>query len=298
MSILAEVCKKASLGYCYTLSDYEDFTNFTYLSKCYSRSFILLNSFISQPGSLFINLLTFVAIIMLLFSIKNKYTAVGRSEICFLFYNLLISIALSIVVDNGFIGQSSSNYPLFVSVQMASISICYATLALTGLVNLKLWEDNTWLSKLIFKISAAIIGICSFVYHYETLTKSKPSLIQSKATAILLTDYGINAAFIIIYVVCQCLTSVFIVKNYWMIGAQLLGLLFFMSGQIISHIFSINICQQSNHYLDGMFVLSLSNLLSIMMVYKSWAISTTEDLEFSVNMLSNDEILDLESEKI
>lgn len=33
-------------------------------------------------------------------------------------------------------------------------------------------------------------------------------------------------------------------------------------------------------------------------VYKSWAISTTEDLEFGVNMLSSDEILDLESEKI
>ncbi|CAI8501358.1 unnamed protein product [Hanseniaspora opuntiae] len=235
---------------------------------------------------------------MLLFSIKNKYTAVGRSELCFLFYNLLIFITLSIVVDNGFIGQSSSNYPLFVSIQMASISVCCATLALTGLVNLKLWEDNTWLSKSIFKISAVIIGTLSFVYHYETLAKSRLSFLQYKTTTILLTDYGINAAFIIIYVVCQCLTSVFIVKNYWMIGAQLLGLMFFMSGQIISHIFSIKICQESNHYLDGMFVMSLSNLLSIMMVYKSWAICTTEDLEFGVNMLSSDGILDLESEKI
>lgn len=298
MTILADVCKKASFSYCYTLSDYKSFTNFTHISKCYSRSFILLNSFISQPGSLFINLLTFVAIIILLFSIKNKYTAVGRSELCFLFYNLLIFITLSIVVDNGFIGQSSSTYPLFVSIQMASISVCCATLALTGLVNLKLWEDNTWLSKSIFKISAVIIGTLSFVYHYETLAKSRLSFLQYKTTTILLTDYGINAAFIIIYVVCQCLTSVFIVKNYWMIGAQLLGLMFFMSGQIISHIFSIKICQESNHYLDGMFVMSLSNLLSIMMVYKSWAISTTEDLEFGVNMLSSDEILDLESEKI
>lgn len=298
MSIIARVCKQASFSYCYTILDHEGFTNFPYLSKCYSRSFILLNSFISQPGSLFINLLTFIAIIMLLFSVKNKYTAVGRSELCFLLYNLLIFITLTIVVDNGFIGQSSSNYPLFVSIQLASISVCCAILALTGLINLKLWEDNTWLSKSIFKVSAVVIGTCSFVYHYETLAKSRLFLVQSKTTTIMLTDYGINAAFIFIYVVCQCLTGVFIVKNYWMIGAQLMGLLFFMSGQIISHIFSVKICQESNHYLDGMFVMSLSNLLSIMMVYKSWAISTTEDLEFGVNMLSNDEILDLESEKI
>ena len=297
MTILTDVCKKASLSYCYTLSEGSRSSSFGQLSDCYSRSFTLLNSFISQPGSLSINVLTFIAIIMLLFSIKNKYTAVGRSEICFLFYNFLILTILSIVVDNGFIGQSSRNYPLFLSFQMASISVCCATLALTGLINLKLWEDNTFLSKLVFKMGAAVIGSCSFIYHYQTLKKDKLLFLKTKTATILLTDYVINAVFIAVYVICQCLTSIFIVKNYWMIGAQAWGLAFFVAGQVIAHFFSTILCQHSNHYLDGMFVMSLSNPLSFMMVYKSWAISTTEDLEFGANMVSNDEPLELESDK-
>ncbi|GMM39861.1 Chs7 protein [Hanseniaspora uvarum] len=77
-------------------------------------------------------------------------------------------------------------------------------------------------------------------------------------TTILLTDYFINAVFIAISAICQ----------------------------------------QSNHYVDGMFAMTLSNLLSFMMVYKSWAISTAEDLEFGVNMISEDKTLDQASDKI
>jgi len=298
MTILTEVCRRASLSYCYTLFIDPGVSNFSELPECYSRSFTLLNSFVSQPGSLLVNILTFVVIIIILFSIKNKYTAVGRSEICFLFYNFLIFIVISIIVDNGFIGKSSENYSLFLSLQMASISVCSASLALTGLLNLKLWEDNTWFSMAAFQLGSIAVGSSSFICHYQTFKKDKMGFLNAKMTTILLTDYFINAVFIAMYVICQCLTSIFIVKNYWMIGAQALGLMSFLTGQIITHFFSSTICQQSNHYIDGMFAMTLSNLLSFMMVYKSWAISTAEDLEFGVNMISEDKTLDQSSDKI
>jgi len=45
---------------------------------------------------------------------------------------------------------------------------------------------------------------------------------------------------------------------------------------------SNQICSLASHYVDGMFLGSVFQLLAVMMVYKYWDSITSEDLEFSV----------------
>lgn len=53
------------------------------------------------------------------------------------------------------------------------------------------------------------------------------------------------------------------------------------------YVFSVLICKQVKHYVDGMFFGTICTLLSVMMVYKYWDSITKEDLEFSVGSKQN-----------
>lgn len=73
----------------------------------------------------------------------------------------------------------------------------------------------------------------------------------------------------------------------WPLGDILFGTAFFIIGQVILYIFSVVICDQVKHYVDGLFFGSICTLLSVMMVYKYWDSITKEDLEFSVGSKQN-----------
>lgn len=70
-------------------------------------------------------------------------------------------------------------------------------------------------------------------------------------------------------------------------GDILFGTAFFIVGQVILYIFSVVICDQVKHYIDGLFFGSICTLLAVMMVYKYWDSITKEDLEFSVGSKQN-----------
>lgn len=52
-------------------------------------------------------------------------------------------------------------------------------------------------------------------------------------------------------------------------------------------VFSVAICDQVKHYVDGLFFGAICTLLAVMMVYKYWDSITKEDLEFSVGSKQN-----------
>lgn len=70
-------------------------------------------------------------------------------------------------------------------------------------------------------------------------------------------------------------------------GDILFGVAFFIVGQVILYVFSVNICDEVKHYIDGTFFGSICTLLAVMMVYKYWDSITKEDLEFSVGAKQN-----------
>jgi hypothetical protein len=97
----------------------------------------------------------------------------------------------------------------------------------------------------------------------------------------------INGVAFIVYVVSQIILVVNTLDDRWPLGDILFGFAFFVIGQVILYIFSVMICDQVKHYVDGLFFGTICTLLAVMMVYKYWDSITKEDLEFSVGSKQN-----------
>lgn len=95
--------------------------------------------------------------------------------------------------------------------------------------------------------------------------------------------YILNGIMIFTYTVSQIILVVYTLEDRWPLGDIAFGVLFFMSGLVTMYVFSVTICEEVKHYLDGMFFGTMFNLLSVMMIYKYWDSITKEDLEFSID---------------
>lgn len=97
----------------------------------------------------------------------------------------------------------------------------------------------------------------------------------------------INGVAFIVYVISQIILVVNTLDDRWPLGDILFGTAFFIVGQVLMYIFSVVICDQVKHYVDGLFFGTICTLLAVMMVYKYWDSITKEDLEFSVGSKQN-----------
>ena len=93
----------------------------------------------------------------------------------------------------------------------------------------------------------------------------------------------VNGSMFLIYTISQIILVTYTLDDRWPLGDIAFGILFFVSGLFVMYIFSVALCEQVKHYLDGLFLGSMCNLLSVMMVYKYWDSITKEDLEFSID---------------
>jgi hypothetical protein len=101
---------------------------------------------------------------------------------------------------------------------------------------------------------------------------------------IFVVTYIVNAICLFVYTVSQIILVVGTLEDRWPLGDISFGIFFFVIGQVILYVFSDTICDQVQHYIDGLFFATICNLLAVMMVYKYWDSITREDLEFSVGV--------------
>lgn len=87
--------------------------------------------------------------------------------------------------------------------------------------------------------------------------------------------------------ISQIILVVNTLDDRWPLGDILFGTAFFIVGQVLMYVFSVAICDQVKHYVDGLFFGTICTLLAVMMVYKYWDSITKEDLEFSVGSKQN-----------
>jgi protein-S-isoprenylcysteine O-methyltransferase Ste14 len=101
--------------------------------------------------------------------------------------------------------------------------------------------------------------------------------------ALWIIYFIVNGAMFLIYTISQIILVTNTLDDRWPLGDIAFGMLFFVSGLVIMHVFSVALCEEMKHYLDGLFFGSMCNLLAVMMVYKYWDSITKEDLEFSID---------------
>jgi uncharacterized membrane protein YvlD (DUF360 family) len=156
-------------------------------------------------------------------------------------------------------------------------------LLINGFVGFQLYEDGTTLSVWLLRLSTLVMFIVGGAVNLLTF-KGWAGLNPGNPVGIFVVTYIVNAICLFVYTVSQIILVVGTLEDRWPLGDISFGIFFFVIGQVILYVFSDTICDQVQHYIDGLFFATICNLLAVMMVYKYWDSITREDLEFSVGV--------------
>lgn len=219
---------------------------------------------------------------MIIFNIRSKYTAIGRSELLSYYYLNIVLAICSLVVDCGVSPPSTSSYPYFVAVQLGVSSAVCMCLLYNGIVCFQFWEDGLRKSLLAMWVVTALWFVVNFIVALITFKSWGTSLNNRTTTTLFVVTYVLNAVILAVYVISQLILVFFALDSYWYLGAIFMFSFFFVVGQVLLYVFNNQICEGTSHYTDGKFFATVCNLFANMMVYKFWDMITTEDLEFSV----------------
>lgn len=174
----------------------------------------------------------------------------------------------SLVLDSGVIPPGSGVYPYFTAVQNGFTSALCTCLLINGFVGFQLYEDGTTQS--VWLIRGSSFGMFLISGGVSVLTfKNKVGLSTTNTLGLFVVLYLINAIFLFIYVVMQVILVTNTLQDRWPLGDISFGVFFFVIGQVILYVFSDIICNNVQHYLDGLFFATICNLLAVMMVYKA-----------------------------
>lgn len=192
---------------------------------------------------------------------------VGRKEIITVFYIYLALTICSLIIDAGVVPPRSGPFPYFVAVQSGLVSALCTCLLVNGFVGFQLYEDGTALSVWLIRISSVAMFAMTFVISLLTF-KSWGGLGPENTVGLFVVLYLFNAICVAVYIVMQLLLVVNTLDDRWPLGHICFGLLVFIIGQVLLYAFSDVICNNVQHYLDGLFFATFCNLLAVMMVYK------------------------------
>ena len=278
------ICNITSLPLCSVVGSVNETSYFTrgIVPDCYARSVELANTMVFQIGNAFVHFGGLLILLIIIFNVRAKYTAIGRTEMLFFFYLIICLIVSSLVVDCGVSPPSSGSYAYFVAVQLGLASASCICILYNGLLCFQFWEDGSRKSMWSLRVICFCWFVVNFIVALVTFKSWDSALDSRKTMAMFVITYLINAIILAFYVISQIVLVVFALDSYWPLGAILLGVFFFVAGQVLTYEFSDDICRGASHYIDGLFFGSACNVFTVMMIYKFWDMITVDDLEFSV----------------
>jgi hypothetical protein len=191
----------------------------------------------------------------------------GRKEIITFFYLYMALTIFSLIIDAGVVPPRSGPFPYFVAIQNGLISALCSCLLVNGFVGFQLYEDGTALSVWLIRVPSAIMFVMTFVISLLTFM-SWGGLGPENTVGMFVVLYLFNAICIAIYIAMSLLLVANTLNERWPLGHICFGLAVFIIGQVLLYAFSDLICNNVQHYMDGLFFATFCNLLSVMMVYK------------------------------
>ncbi|KAK2745241.1 Chitin synthase, class 7 [Myotisia sp. PD_48] len=281
------ICQKAAIPICSLVGPTSSLSGTRgMLPTCYARNIEVANTIIFQGATSVIHILALAMAAVMIIHVRSKFTAVGRKEIITFFYLYMALTMCSLVLDSGVTPPGSTVFPYFAAVQNGLTSAMCTSLMINGFVGFQLYEDGTALSVWLLRLSSAGMFLVSGAVSLLTF-KGWAGLNPEKTVALFVVLYLLNALALAVYLVMQIILVVNTLQDRWPLGHIAFGVFFFVIGQVILYVFSVTICNRIKHYLDGLFFVTICNLLAVMMIYKYWDSITKEDLEFSVGMKQN-----------
>ena len=193
----------------------------------------------------------------------------GRKEITTFFYIFLMLTITSLILDSGVIPAGNSAYPYFVAVQNGFASALCTSLLINGFVGFQLYEDGTTQSVWLLRGFSVAMFFVSFAVSILTFM-GQVGLSPTNTVGLFVVLYVVNGVCLLVYVIMQIILVVNTLQDRWPLGDIVFGVFFFVAGQVILYVFGDTICAGADHYLDGLFITTICNLLAVMMVYKVW----------------------------
>ncbi|GIZ37166.1 hypothetical protein CKM354_000062400 [Cercospora kikuchii] len=276
------ICDKVPLPLCPLVGPTSPITGTNSVqTTCYARSIELANTIIFQGATGFAHILALVMLVVMIIHVRSKFTAVGRKEMTSFFYLYTLLTMCSLVIDCGVVPPSSGAYAYFVAAQCGLVSATCICLMISGFVGFAMYEDGTTLSIWLIYGCSTIMALISFAVSLLTF-KGWGGLGPESTIGLFVVVYLFSAIYLAVYVVCQVILVLGTLEQRWPLLHIIVGVLALIIGQVLMYAFSEIICENVEHYVDGLFFATLLNLLAVMMVYKYWDSITQEDLEFSV----------------
>ncbi|KAI9810310.1 MAG: Chitin synthase, class 7 [Pycnora praestabilis] len=281
------ICRKTAVPLCSLVGPPSSIAGKTGIEpECYSRNIELANTIIFQGAADMVHIAALIMTVIMIIHVRSKFTAVGRKEITTFFYIYMTLTFCSLILDAGVIPPGSGAYPYFTAVQNGLTSALCTCLLINGFVGFQLYEDGTTLSVWLLRLTSLGMFIISGAVSLLTF-KGWAGLGPMNTVGLFVVLYLINGICLVIYVVLQIILVVNTLQDRWPLGDIAFGIFFFVVGQVVLYVFSTTVCNGAAHYLDGLFIATICNLLAVMMVYKYWDSITREDLEFSVGTKQN-----------
>lgn len=249
---------------------------------CYARSMTLGdNTAVFEVASLIVYVLTLILCVFMIYSIKTKYTAIGRKEMVIFFYFYMLQVICEFVLVSGIIPAYSTIYPYGAAIHVGLITACCWSLFLNGFVGFQFIEDGTSFSLWSIRLTSLGVFLSSGFTALATFLEIA-NLKHNTTLPLYIIHLIFNGALLILYFIFQIFLVSKNLDDRWPIGSISLGAFFFAIGQVILLQFSSRICILADHYFDGLFFESLCTMTATMMVYKYWDSITKEDLEFYI----------------
>ncbi|PQE33528.1 Chitin synthase export chaperone protein [Rutstroemia sp. NJR-2017a WRK4] len=255
-------------------------------ANCYARNIELANTIIFQGATSFVHIIALLMTVTMILHVRSKFTAVGRKEITTFFYIYMLLTFISLLLDAGVIPPGTGPYPYFSGIQNGLTSALTVCLLINGFVGFQLYEDGTPISVWMLRCISLIMFAVTFLVSLATYF-SWAGLGPANTIGLFIVLYLISAIELAIYGIMQVILVVNTLQDRWPLGELAFAAFFFIAGQVLLYAFSEKICNGIQHYLDGLFFATITNLLAVMMIYKYWDSITKEDLEFSVGVKQN-----------
>ncbi|KAF2138690.1 uncharacterized protein K452DRAFT_276364 [Aplosporella prunicola CBS 121167] len=279
------VCSKAPIPLCAMVGPPSSISSSGHgiQTVCFARAVELANTMIFETANDFIHIAALIMTTIMIVHVRSKFTAVGRKEITtfFCIYGLLT--IFSLLLDSGVIPPGNGAFAYFAAVQNGLSSALCTCLLINGFVGFQLYEDGTTVSVWLLRISSLVMFIISFAVSLLTF-KGWAGLGPENTVGLFVVVYLFNAIFLFVYVVMQLFLVLNTLQDRWPLVHIFFGVFFFVVGQVLLYAVSDIICERASHYVDGLFFVTICNLLAVMMIYKYWDSITKEDLEFSVGI--------------
>jgi len=226
--------------------------------------------------------LSLVVIIILAIRSSKREAAVGRVEFRALLLMYAVTLGLQLVTTGSFLRQSSATLVVVTALHMGSIVAFFWGLFANAIVSTQFIEDGTPSSLVpLYGLYVVLFGVTTFIsldtgftYTNAFGPSNPPSDLRNVPLFILINVWPALCAFlylvIMIYVVVQILGEGR--PLVWFLASALL----FVFSQLDYFLLSKVICKATHASIDGSFVATILETLSVVGLFYGW-VGITED---------------------